>query len=81
MKKIVLIFIYTIQSSKKVRVIIFLFVPGNFSFISNATNFFINSLNKFVLEKNAYALLVFFNRVAYMQLLHMIRGINISAEK
>ena len=52
-----------------------------FPFISNATNFFIYSLNRFVLKKNAYALLVFFNQVSYMQLSHMIRGVNISAEK
>ena len=35
-------FIYAVQSSKKIEVIIFPFIPGCFSFISNATNFFIH---------------------------------------
>ena len=66
---------------KKVRVIIFPFIPGRFSFIGNATNFFIHSFNRFVLKKNAYALLVFSNWVPYMQPLHMIPGVNIISRK
>ena len=31
-------------------------------------NFLIHSLNRFVLKKNIYALLVFFSRVPYMQI-------------
>ena len=59
------------------------FIPGRFSFISNATNFFIHSLNGFVLKKkkNAYALLVFINLAPYMQLSHMIPGVNIIGRK
>ena len=57
------------------------FIPGHFSFISNTTNFFIHSLNRFVLKKNAYGLLVFFSRVPYMQLSHMISGVNIISRK
>ena len=53
-----------------------------FSLISNATNFFIHPLNRFVLKKkNAYALLVFLNWVPYMQLSHMIPGVNIIGRK
>ena len=36
---------------KKVWVIILLFVLSRFSFVNNATNFLIHSLNKFVLKK------------------------------
>ena len=38
-------------SSRKVGVIIFPFIPGCFSLISNVTNFFIHSLNRFVFKK------------------------------
>ena len=38
-------------------------------------------LNRFVLKKNAYGLLVSFNRVPYMQLSHMIPGVNIISRK
>ena len=62
-------------------VIIFPFIPGRFSFISNATHFFIHSLKRFILKKNAYGLLVFFNRVPYMQLSHIITGVNIIGRK
>ena len=75
-------FMYTIKSLKKVRVIIFSFIPGYFSFISNAMKFFIHSLNRFVLKKKkAYGLLVFFNWVPYMSLSHMILGVNIIGRK
>ena len=66
---------------KKVGVNIFPFILGCFSFISNATNFFSHSLNRFVLKKNAYELLVFFNQVPYMQLSYMIPGGNIIGRK
>ena len=39
-KIIVIVFIYIVQSSKKVKVIIFPFIPSRFSFASNTTNFF-----------------------------------------
>ena len=38
-------------------------------------------LNRFALKKNAYGSLVVFNRVPYMQLLHMIPGVNIIGRK
>ena len=43
--------IYTVKSSKKVRVNMSLFILCHFSFVSNATNFFIHSLNRFILKK------------------------------
>ena len=47
------------------RVVIFPFILINFSFISNATNFFIHSLNIHYL-KTAFALLVFLNQVPFL---------------
>ena len=44
-------------------------------------NFLIHSLNRFALKKNAYALLVLFNWVPYMQLSHMIPGVNMIGRK
>ena len=41
-----------------------------FSVLSNAMNFFIYSLNRFVLKKAAYALLFFFNRVPFSFLVY-----------
>ena len=83
-KKIVLIFykhcINTGKDSKKESSFSHSFL-AIFFFISNATNFFIHSLNRFVLKKNAYGLLVFFNWVPYMQLSHMISGVNITDKK
>ena len=38
-------------------------------------------MNRFALEKNADALLVFFNRVPYMQLSYMISEVNIIGRK
>ena len=38
-------------------------------------------LNRFALKKNAYGSLVFFNQVPYMQLSHMIPGVNIISRK
>ena len=52
-----------------------------FSLISNATSFFIHPLNRFVLKKNVYALLVFLNRVPCIQLSRMIPGVNIVGRK
>ena len=66
---------------KKIGVNIYPFILGHFSFISNAANFFNHSLNRFVSKKNAYELLVFFNQVPYMQLSHMITGVNIIGRK
>ena len=44
---------------------------------SNATSFFIHSLNRFFFfKKNAYVLLVFFNWVLYMQMSDMVPGKN-----
>ena len=76
-------FIYTVKSSKKVGVIILPFIPGSFFLISNATNFFIRSLTGLFWKKKKsyYTLLVFFNRVPYMQLLQMIPGVNIICRK
>ena len=68
----------------EVRLTILPFIPDCFSFIINAINFFIYSLNGFVLKKKkkkAYALLVFFNQVPYMQLSHMIPRVNILSRK
>ena len=48
-KKIVLIFLYTLYKARKK--VIFIFIPGYFSFISNAMNFLIHSLNRFDLKK------------------------------
>ena len=42
---------YTVKSLKKVRVNMSLFILCHFSFVSNATNFFIHSLNRFILKK------------------------------
>ena len=82
MEKIALIFLYTLyKAQNKVRVIFLPFIPGCFSFTSNATNFFIHSLNRVALKKNAYALLVFFIWVPYIQLSHMIPGVNIIGRK
>ena len=44
-------------------------------------NIFIHPLNRFILKKNAYTLLVFFSWVPYMQLSHMIPGVNIIGRK
>ena len=44
------------------------FIFSRFFFGSNATNFFIHSLNRFVLKRNTHMLLVFFIRVPYMQI-------------
>ena len=41
-----------------------------YSFVSNATNFSINSLNSFVLKKAAYVLLVFFSWVPFLFLIY-----------
>ena len=66
----------------KVRVTIFPFLHGRFSLISNATDFFIHSLNGFVLKKKkGCALLVFINLVPYMQLSHIIPGVTIMGRK
>ena len=70
-------FIYKVQSSKKAGVNIFPFILGHFSFANNATNFFIHSLNKFILKKNSYRLLVFFSQVPYIILSHIIPVMNI----
>ena len=59
----------------------FPFIPGRLSFLSNATNFFIHSLNRFVLKQNAYGLLVVFNWVCYMPLSLIIPGVNIISKK
>ena len=48
-KKIVLIFLYTLYKARKK--VIFIFIPGYFSFISNAMNFLIHSLNRFDFKK------------------------------
>ena len=62
-------FINTVQSLKKVRVIILPLILSRFSLVSDATNFFNHSLICSILKKKtAYTLLVFFNRVAYMQI-------------
>ena len=53
---------------KRARVIVFQFVLNRFSFVSNVTNFFIYSLNRFVLKKTTHKLLGFFNRMPYMQI-------------
>ena len=82
-KKTVLIFLYTLHKAQRKFEPLFshLFLAV-FSLISNATNFFIHPLNRFVLKKkNAYALLVFLNWVPYMQLSHMIPGVNIIGRK
>ena len=52
-----------------------------FSFFSNAVNLFINSLKRFVFSKNAYALLVFYSRVPYMQISDMIQEVSIISRK
>ena len=45
-------FLYTLYKAGRKTVIIFLFILGCFfSFVSNTTNFFIYSLNRFVLKK------------------------------
>ena len=38
-------------------------------------------LNRFALKKNAYGSLVFFSQVPYMQLSHMIPGVNMIGRK
>ena len=50
------------------KLIIFLFICNCFFLISNATNFFSHSLNRFVFKKTAYAFLIFFNLVHCMQI-------------
>ena len=50
---------------------------SHFPFLSNATNFFIH----YFFKKNAYAQLVFFNQVTYMQILDMISRVNIIGRK
>ena len=52
---------------------IFSFINSHFSFFffTNATDFFIHSLNRFVLKKKAtYTLLVFFNQVPFLFLVY-----------
>ena len=66
-KQIVLIFYIYCIKLEKVRVIIFPFIISHFSFVSNAKNFFIHSLNRFAFNKTAYTFLAFFNKVPYMQ--------------
>ena len=52
--------IYTLNSSKKVRVIVFPLILDRSSFLGKATNFFIDSLNKFVLKKYCQHIAGFF---------------------
>ena len=75
-------FFNNLRQSKvmKVRVIIFPFIPVHFSFFSNATNFFIHSLNRFFFF-NVYKLLVFFNQAPYMQIPDLNPGLNIIDRK
>ena len=68
------LFIYNVQSWKKVGVI-FPVILGRFSFASHATSFFIHSLSSFFLS--AYTLLFSFTRVSYLQISDMIPGMNI----
>ena len=45
-------------------------------------NFFIHFLHRFVFQKkNAHVLLVFFNRVPYIQMADVIQGVNIISGK
>ena len=76
-------FFNNLRQSKvmKVRVIIFPFIPVRFSFFSNATNFFIHSLNRFFFFFNVYTLLVFFNQAPYMQIPDLNPGLNIIDRK
>ena len=73
--------IHSIFKKPKTNVFILHLLTFYFSLISNATNFFIHSLNRFILKKNTYALLVFFDWVPYMQLSQMIPGVNIIDRK
>ena len=57
--------------------IIFPFIPGCFSLISNGKNFFVHSLNRFVLKKKILMHWWF----SSMQLSHMIPGVNIIGRK
>ena len=66
-KRIALIFYIHCTKLEEVRVIIFSLFLSRFCSVSNAINFFIHSLNRFVLKKTTYALLLFFNWVPYMQ--------------
>ena len=81
MEKIVLIFYIRCVKLEESQSHHFLIHSWPLFFNSNATNFFIHSSNRFILKKNAYGLLVFFNRVPYMQLSHMITGVNIIGRK
>ena len=69
-KRIVLIYLYTLYKAQRMSDFFFLLICSRFSFVSNATNFFIHSLNRFVLKKGAYLLLVLFNLVPFSILVH-----------
>ena len=66
----------------KPREIIFPFILGRFSFISNATNFFIHSLNRFLWKKkNCLRVARVLQLVPYMQISDMILEVNIISRK
>ena len=72
-------FLYTLYKSlKKVGVTIFSFILGRFSFVSNATNFFIHSLNRFILKRKCLHVAGSFQSVA---LYATITGVNIIGRK
>ena len=67
-------FIYILYSLKKIRVIIFAFIPTCFSFDINAAN----SLYRFVLKKKtADTFLVFFNWLPFFSLYSQIYFLNV----
>ena len=64
-------FLCTLDKAQRKSVFIFPFILSCFSFVSNATSFFIHVLNRFVLKKAAYTLLVFFSQVAFLLLVYV----------
>ena len=79
-KKIVLIFLYTLYKARRKSESSF-----SHSFLAIFPSLVMQQISSFFkqvcFEKNAYGLLVFFNWVPYMQLSHMIPGVNIIGRK
>ena len=66
-KRIVLVFyIYCINLKKKVKVLIFSFIPCHLFFVSTATNFFIHSWTGLFWKNTAYRLLVFLHLMPFL---------------
>ena len=64
-KRIVPIFLYKLYKAGKKSFIIFLLILSHFSFVSNATNFLIHSLNWFILKRTAFLMVPFCSKYTF----------------